>query len=286
MRVTDDGPGWFRAALAQLPEHRDVVVEGARVHARVWGRPGDPGVLLVHGGAAHSGWWDHVAPLLDTHRVVAVDLSGHGDSDWREAYDVDQWAREVVAVAAAEGLRRPVVVGHSMGGWVATAVGADSPGAVAAVAVVDSPLDARAPEQQERPRHHRVQPDVATAVARFRTLPPQDVVRPWVRDHVVPGSLRAVEGGWSWKFDPAFFARRTPVRQLLQRVAVPFLLLRCEHGLVPPAMAEDIADLLGGRLTRVDLPGSGHHPMLDEPLALAAALRTVLATWPPAVRPR
>ena len=58
--------------------------------------------MLVHGGAAHSGWWDHVAPLLTWHRVVALDLTGHGDSDRREVYDMRLWAREVVAVAAAE----------------------------------------------------------------------------------------------------------------------------------------------------------------------------------------
>ena len=76
-------PDWFARAIAQAPEHRDVVVAGARVAYRAWGPAGAPGVVLVHGGAAHSGWWDHVAPLLTGHRVVALDLTGHGDSDRR-----------------------------------------------------------------------------------------------------------------------------------------------------------------------------------------------------------
>ena len=62
-------PAWFARALASAPEHRDVVVDGARVHYRAWGEPGRPGLVLVHGGAAHSGWWDHVAPLLGAHWV-------------------------------------------------------------------------------------------------------------------------------------------------------------------------------------------------------------------------
>ncbi|MFW3168677.1 alpha/beta fold hydrolase [Geodermatophilus sp. CPCC 206100] len=278
-------PGWFPRALATEPEHRDVEVDGARIHYRVWGEPGRPGLVLVHGGAAHSGWWDHVAPLLATHRVVAPDLSGHGDSDWRPAYDMARWAREVLAVAGAEQLTRPVVLGHSMGGWVALTIGVEHGDAVAGVAVIDSPLDRQPPEEQtlrEQPRVHRVHPDLAAAVARFRTLPAQDVYLPDVREHVARGSLRAVEGGWTWKFDPGFFGTRPLVRQLLPRLAAPAALFRCEQGLVTPEMAAEMAALVPGGLPVVDLPEAGHHPMLDQPLALVTGVRTLLALWPPA----
>ncbi|MCZ2805297.1 alpha/beta hydrolase [Modestobacter sp. VKM Ac-2983] len=273
-------PTWFTQALAQQPEHRDVVVSGARVHYRAWGPAGAPGVVLVHGGAAHSGWWDHVAPLLTGRRVVALDLTGHGDSDPREDYDPLLWAREVVAVAADAGLDRPVVVGHSMGGWVAVTVGVQHPGDIGSVVVVDSPLNDRPPDERrlrERRRPHRVYPDPAEARARFRTLPPQDVLLPFVREHVAAGSLRAVEGGWTWKFDPHFFGTRLRLRDLLPGVAVPLTFLRCEHGLVSPEMATEMVGLTRAGMPVVDLPDSGHHPMLDQPLALVTALRTVLA---------
>jgi len=273
-------PTWFERALAQQPEHRDVVVAGARVAYRSWGPVGAPGVVLVHGGAAHSGWWDHLAPLLTGYRVVAPDLTGHGDSDRREAYDLLLWAREVVAVAAAEGLQRPLVVGHSMGGWVATAVGGHHPGEVSGVVLIDSRLvEQPADEEQlrQRRRPHRVYPSRDDAIGRFRTLPPQDVVLPYVADHVARGSLRAVEGGWTWAFDPEFFGSRLRLRDLLPDVAVPITLLRCEHGLVSAEMAADMAGLVPGRLPVVELPDSGHHPMLDQPLALVAVLRTLLA---------
>src|SRR3954451_20589113 len=154
-------PSWFTEALAQEPQHRDVVVAGARVAYRVWGPAGAPGVVLVHGGAAHSGWWDHVAPLLTGHRVAALDLTGHGDSDRRTEYDPLLWAREVVAVAAAADLHRPVVVGHSMGGWVAVTVGVEHAAEVASVVVIDSPLNDQPPDEarlRERRRPHRVYP--------------------------------------------------------------------------------------------------------------------------------
>ena len=244
--------------------------------------------MLVHGGAAHSGWWDHVAPLLGTHRVVAPDLSGHGDSGRREGHGMQQWAREVLAVAAAEGLARPVVLGHSMGGWVALTVGVEHGQEVAGVAVIDSPLDRQPPEEQklrEQPLGQRVRADLEAAVARFRTLPPQEVHLPYVREHVARGSLRPVEGGWTWKFDSGFFGTRPLVRQLLPRLAAPAALLRCEQGLVTPEMAAEMVALVPGGLPVVELPEAGHHPMLDQPLALVTAVRTLLAFWPPGSPP-
>ena len=49
---------------------------------------------------AEAHWWDHIAPLLPGRQVVAIDLSGHGESGNRENYNARQWAREIVAVAA------------------------------------------------------------------------------------------------------------------------------------------------------------------------------------------
>jgi pimeloyl-ACP methyl ester carboxylesterase len=284
-----DGPGeagtpaWFERALAAAPQHRDVDVEGARVHYRAWGKPGHPGLVLIHGGAAHSGWWDHVAPQLTSHRVVALDLSGHGDSGRRDVYDMHLWAREVAAVAAAERLDRPVVVGHSMGGWVAVTTGVEHGDAVSAVAYIDSPLNDQPPEEsrlRERQRPRRVYPTADEAVARFRTLPPQDVVLPYIRDHVARESVHRVEGGWTWKFDPTFFGNRLLLRELLPQLDCPVALFRCEYGLVSTDMAEEMQRLVPHRLPVVDLPDAGHHPMLDQPLALVTGLRTLMAFWP------
>ncbi len=114
------GPKWFRDALAAAVEEHVVRVRGCAVAVRSWGQRDLPGLVLVHGGAAHGRWWDHVAPFLAVdHRVVALDLSGHGDSERRAEYDMTTWAAEVTAVARDAGFTGPpVIVGHSMGGWV------------------------------------------------------------------------------------------------------------------------------------------------------------------------
>jgi len=279
-----DTPRWFTAALADAPEHRDTTVDGVRVHLRCWGGEDRPGLVLVHGGAAHSGWWDHIAPFFaGTHRVVALDLSGHGDSGRREAYDMAAWAREVVAVAGAGGVTgRPLVVGHSMGGWIAATVGAKYGDAVDGIAIIDSPLMEPPPEEEVLRRRKRAMRRYSTRaeiLARFTTLPPQAVVLPYVKEHIAADSVVAVDGGWTWKFDPGLFAERAPLRDLLPALRCRAAFIRSEFGLVPPTMAGTIDALLGHAVPIVELPDAGHHPMLDQPLPLVTALRMLLQQW-------
>src|SRR5690606_7545401 len=88
----------IRRALTMSPEHRSTVVDGCVIRWLAWGEPRGPAVLFVHGGAAHSWWWSFTAPLLaDRHRVLAIDLSGHGDSGRRERYSFTTWAAEINA---------------------------------------------------------------------------------------------------------------------------------------------------------------------------------------------
>ena len=96
-----DPPEWFTKALATAPQERRVDVDGTTISYLAWGDPGPRGLVLVHGGGAHAHWWDHIAPLLALdRRVLALDLSGHGDSGRRDSYTLDAWATEVLAVAA------------------------------------------------------------------------------------------------------------------------------------------------------------------------------------------
>jgi pimeloyl-ACP methyl ester carboxylesterase len=283
-------PTWFTTAIAQVPEHRDVEVEGASVHLRCWGEPGTRGVVLVHGGSAHSGWWDHIAPLLAvSHRVVALDMTGHGDSAFRADYPLETWAAEVLAAAEAGGIEgNPYVVGHSMGGWVTAAVGALHGDSVAGIVVIDSPLLDEPPEEvliRQLSRKPRAYATKAEITARFRTEPAQDVLLPYVAEHVAAESVRNTDAGWMWKFDPEMFRKRhespqrIKVRDYLSQVRTRATYIRCDNGIVPPATADEISALFEPRATVVELAEAGHHPMMDQPLPLVATLRTALALW-------
>jgi pimeloyl-ACP methyl ester carboxylesterase len=288
MTLHPDAPRWFREAVAAPRESRRVEVEGTRVHYLRWGNAENPPLVLVHGGAAHAHWWSFLAPLLaHAYCVVAVDLSGHGDSGWREIYDYEQWARELEAVGEDAGFSSPpVVIGHSMGGSV-TAVAA-SRQTLAGAVIVDSPVRRPDPESEEGTRGRmfrrpKTYPDLETAVGHFHLVPPQPRENPWLLDFVARHSLRSVEGGVTWKFDPAAMThRRGPYdfAERLPRIRCRVAIVRGEYSqLVPPDIAEYLYELLHRNAPVIEIPLAHHHLLLDQPLAFVTCLRTLLADW-------
>jgi pimeloyl-ACP methyl ester carboxylesterase len=280
-------PGWFERALADEPEKRAVMVDGIDISYLAWGRVGAPGLVFVHGGAAHAHWWSFLVPLLaGSYRIAAMDLSGHGDSGRRSEYLLGGWAAEIMAVADDLGATGPpVVVGHSMGGFVAIGTAATYGTDLAGIVVLDSPVSAPDPETEAARQGRifgplKVYPDPEAALARFRTVPEQEHYLDYVIDHVGRHSIRAVEGGWSWKYDPDIFVPpRSEPRELLERVRCRVALFRAEHGLVTPEIGQYMYERLGRVAPVVEIPEAGHHLMLDQPLLLLTALRTLLADW-------
>ena len=287
-KILPDAPAWFARAVSVPDDDGMVEVDGCRVHYLGWGARGRRGLVFVHGGGAHAHWWTHVAARFgNQYRVAAVDLSGHGDSGHREAYDPEQWADEVMAVAADAGFDGlPVLVGHSMGGFITIVTAARHSERLAGVVVCDSPVTEADPEMSAhnefgRPRTY---PTAEAAVSRFRTVPPQEHYLDYVVDFVARQSLKEVDGGWQWKFDRRIFEQFAHgVRGLavpyLSRVTCRLALLRSEHGLVTPEIGAFMYEQLGRVTPVIEIPEAGHHAMLDRPLILLTALRTLLADW-------
>ncbi|AXT86537.1 alpha/beta hydrolase [Aeromicrobium sp. A1-2] len=279
-------PAWFAEALAQSHDACEVEVDGARISYRAWGKPGLPVAVLVHGGAAHAGWWDHVAPHLATgHRVLAVDLSGHGDSAHRDRYTLTTWADEIMAVAAAESDEPPVLLGHSMGGFVVLTAAQKYGAAVRGAAAIDSPVREMSPEARawvatakEIPGS-KTYPDRATILSRFRTLPADGAGLPYVREHLAAGSIRETEGGWTWKFDPRIFLRSMMEPEELAAAACDIALIRGERGMATTDITDVVAERLGRDVPVTMIRDAGHHIMLDQPIALIAVLQTLLGQW-------
>lgn len=284
-QVQDGPPPWFCAALEASVETGSVAVDGTTISYRAFGEPADSGIVLVHGGAAHARWWDHIAPLLVRGtRVVALDLSGHGDSGRRDIYTLDHWAHEVLAVAGAAGIAGPpVVIGHSMGGFVALRVAGLYGSQIEGVVVIDSPVRDITPEEQAARDQRafgplRAYPTREAAIARFHPIPDQPAL-PYITAHVAATSIRAVDGGWSWKFDPRVFGRPPLTPALLTHLDCRVALFCAEHGIVSPQTSELMYDRLGRRAPLIEIPAAGHHVMLDHPIALVTGLRTLLADW-------
>jgi pimeloyl-ACP methyl ester carboxylesterase len=284
--MNEQPPAWFQAAIDTEPESYSTDVDGCRISYRAWGPTDAPAIVLVHGGAAHSGWWDHIAPLIDnTYRVLALDLSGHGDSGRREEYSVSQWAREAVALTAAADLAGPpIMVGHSMGGRVVVTAAAEHPDDVAGIIVIDTPIrdiepEARAARERTAFGPLRVYPSVDEALSHFRPVPEQKHYLPYVFDHIALASIGAVGGGWTWKFDPRIFDNRPLPAETLRTVRCRVAVFRAEHGLLTADIGDHMYEMLGRVAPVIEIPLAGHHVMLDQPLPLVTGIRTLLADW-------
>lgn len=119
---------------------RQTVLRGMRFHFSEWGDPDAPPVVLLHGGNQSSHSWDLVSlHLADDFHVYALDQRGHGDTEWsRELdYSMEAMVADAVAFVANQGIERPIIFGHSMGGRVTLQLALQHPELARALVIVD-----------------------------------------------------------------------------------------------------------------------------------------------------
>lgn len=115
--------------------------DGVRLYHEVAGR-GTPALVMIHGGGCdHTAFAPQLAHFQAGHRVVAVDLRGHGRSDAPiQEYTIPGFAEDVISLCQQLDLDKPVLIGHSLGGRIALEVVAQHPDLPAAVVAVESAL--------------------------------------------------------------------------------------------------------------------------------------------------
>jgi pimeloyl-ACP methyl ester carboxylesterase len=302
-------PQWFKDAVAAEPERILVESLGTRIELLIWGERGKPGLLLVHGNSAHADWWSFIAPFLaQDYRVASMSLAGMGASDWREAYAFSDFAEDAEACAQAAGLyeggRKPIYIGHSFGGSQVFFAAADHPERMHAAILVDTGFGGPPPGSPEAKRMERVRniPTVdraskvyATleeALARFRFMPPQVAGNLYVADFIARRSLKRApmeDGsgeGWTWRFDPNMWAKLD--RSIVEtaqaagtiKVEVPLAHIYGDRSVIISRRDRGERSFLPDDALEIAIPDSAHHIMVDQPLALVAALRALLAVWP------
>ena len=303
-----DLPAWFVQAMDVPREDAFVDVEGHRVHYFRWGKRGNPPLLMTHGFLAHARCFAFIAPFLaDDYDVIAYDLAGMGESEM--VPDVDGAGRGEQMVAVAEALNlfsgpvKPKIIAHSFGSGVAlTAMeqaGDRFGGLVICDLMIMRPEKLKAhfergggpPGSGRSDKPNNIYPDYATARGRFVLAPPQDVQQPFLLEYMAYHSMKQVAGdegdGWTWKFDPAVFHRST--RDQEQWREAPSRIVELPHPLAiiygeksklfDADSATYLRELGGEHIPMMAVPEAEHHLMLDQPLAFAAALRSVLACW-------
>lgn len=258
---------------------RTVIRDGVRLVCRDWGGPGRPAILL-HGLAGHAGEWDTVARSLSPAlRIVAVDQRGHGAAE-RRPQDVSRaaYVSDVVAVADQLGLRRPVLIGQSLGAHTAMLTAASHPGRVGALVLVEAGpavADPNTPSKIGSWLDSWPTPFASreAAVSFFGGGP---LGEGWA------GGLEERDGGWWPRFDRDVMVgaisenARRHFWDEWDAVACPALLVLGQTGFVPP---QEVEEMLRRRpaTEAVGLPGTGHDLHLERPATLCGLISGFLA---------
>ena len=271
------------------PADRTVQANGMNFHYLEWGQPGNPLVVMLHGGSQQAHSWDFVSlPLSEDYHIIAMDQRGHGDSDWAPDgdYTIEAHQRDVDGFVAALGISDFHLIGHSMGGRNSYVWASRNSDKLRSLVIVDT-----GPVAQSRGRNR---------IQNFRELPDEldsfeefaDRVQEYTgrsREQTL-GALKysirqRPDGKWSWKYDKLL---RTPGRQgpvwsqeqLWEAVAK----ITCPTLVVRGGNSDIFADETMQEMRKVipnceivTVPDAGHLVAGDNPVDFLAALRSFYA---------
>ena len=273
---------------AAYTEHT-IEIAGLRLHVQDYGAAGKPLMLCVHGGAANAHWYDFVAQGFNAdYHVRAVDLRGHGDSEWDDSnppnYNYSRHAADIHELTEKLDLRDFVLIGHSMGGMVSILYAATYPGRAKSLIVVDSNL-LMTPERiagfnavWNRPAREYASRE--EFIANYRVRPGGSTAPAEALRHIAQHSGRRFDDGrWRHKVDRKVYADRELFDSLglWNRIGIPSLLMQGGRStrMTPEAIAEVQSRAPQVKLTVV--PDADHHITLDNPAGFIRDAREFLA---------
>ena len=250
--------------MASTPEQRVLDIDGYPVGYTVGGD--GPPLLFLHGEADTSGWRSCHDELARNFRVIAPVHPGFGTSelpDWLD--DVDDLAFHYVDLIAALGLTRPVIVGESLGGWIALSLGIHRPDLLAGVALVGA-LGLRG--DPPMPDLFLMEPPNALAMLSDRLG--------GERYNALTGDTDLLTNLWVEQAAQARLMWERPYDRRLARRAhhltCPALVIWGQNDrLLPVAHGARLAALVGAAPPTV-VAGSGHLVSIDAPAELAEAV--------------
>jgi pimeloyl-ACP methyl ester carboxylesterase len=269
-----------------------VLADGRTMSFLRWGG-GEPRLVLVHGGSQNAHTWDTVALGLGE-SLIAVDLPGHGHSDWRDdaAYSPATMAADLAELVAVHAPAAEVVVGMSLGGLTSLALAGHAPRLVRKLALVDitpGVTGAKAKAVLDFVNGPQAFASFDDLLARTIEHNPTRTVSS-LRRGILHNARQLDDGSWQWRYD-----RRSHVRDeqasgdpvpatalsalwdVVSGLGCPLTLFR--GSLSPVVDDADVTELLRRRPDArvVVVEGAGHSIQGDRPVELTTLLRDLLA---------
>ncbi len=275
------------AQSAQAPAtyaDRTVTVNGLKIHYLEWGANTKPALILLHGISKHAHTFDHIAvDFARDYHVLAVDMSGHGDSGWSPegAYLVEDYVKDIEGLFSQLGIRRATLLGNSTGGRVVQVFAGMHPELVEKLIVEDV--------GPERPQ------DIADAFARQVRqdadgwASEDDLVRqlvsrnqrtpePLLRTYAHFGTKKRDDGRLIWKRDPNL-VKGFVVTELwthVSKITSPTLYVIGGASRIVPAAAQERLKRTLPNVQIVTMPGLGHYPNEEDTAGFLAIINPFL----------
>lgn len=273
MTVSDGGP--HVNGGAEATESSTLSLDDGDIHACQDGPRDAPALLLIHGSATSTRSWDPLVPMLTgSHRVIRIDLLGHGRSakPTDRSYALPDQAHRVGMALDRLGVEHAVVVGHSSGGVVATALAEQRPGLVTALALINTgpsldafiaPQSAAVGFSQWPPTDEQIRRFASTGFSRAGyQIPPEllDDVR-CMTLHTLTATMQATRG----------YLEQEALPDRLAALCKPLLVIFGEDDRRwRSSSAADYRAVAGAQVEL--LPGLGHSPILEDPRRTATSL--------------
>ena len=273
-------PSWFRENI-EKPHKNKILkdIKGA-IHYSVWNDRDHIKkiVVLVHGTGAHRKWWQPIAPMLNKDaKIIALDLPGMGDSDFRDNYSIRDFSECIINIINAESNEldrcKIYLVGHSLGGHICSFTASENQNLINGLMIVDTfiaPPDYKPGDTKNGPlRMIKIYPKKEIILKRFRLMPKQECKNTWYLRYIAEHSIKKVKDGWRWKFDDSLFYGLEKLFGYKFSIACPATFIHGETSpLTSSKIVENIKLIYPNVFEYVEIKKSAHHVPLDQPLEL------------------
>ena len=266
------------------PSDQYVTVNGLRIHYLDWGGRDKPPLVLIHGIARVAHTFDHIAPsFVDRYHVIAIDMRGHGDSDWEPgARDlVEDHVTDLEGIVSQLQLRGLTLWGNSTGGRVVQVFAGLHPDLVSALIVEDV--------GPERPRSiadnfaRQVQAEAKGWASEEELLAQlrkgnQGISDDQLRTYAHFGSKSGPDGRIIWKRDPNLAKGfvETELWQYVRRITSPTIYVIGGRSTIVPAETQELLKKTVPGVEIVTMAGLGHYPSQEAPEAFLGIVNAFL----------
>ena len=287
MTITDNlnndisnAPTWFKESISIKPSEQSINDKDGKISYSKWVSKNDTTnlLILIHGTGAHKKWWDPIAPqFLNETNVIAVDLPGMGDSDFRNNYSIKDFGKCIFAIIDKEKIAMNIeniyIVGHSLGGQVAAYVASENKNLVTSLIMIDTfirPPDYDPSQHEGGPlRKIKHYPDKITILERFRLMPEQTCHNTWFLRYIAEYSVKETKDGWRWKFDDLMFNSLERLFGYKFSFNCPTLFIYgAESLLMSGNILPNIKNMYSDVMDFKKVNEAAHHVPLDKPLEI------------------